>query len=140
MITILCFDQHQSQWSYFQGQKIISILHRPYFGSPCRSVSSKTGLFWFHCLWFWIPYRSQILEICVILLVKFNFYGQASGDLWHSFKFDKSLQTEHKQKLLKKAYSMLVGVNTWSKTVSNFCQTNSHEICDQLWFRPIKMT
>ena len=41
MITILCFGQRQSQWSYFQGQKIISILHRPYFGSPCISVSSK---------------------------------------------------------------------------------------------------
>ena len=44
-MAILCFGQHQSQWSYFQGPKIIFILPRPYFGTPCISVSSKTGIF-----------------------------------------------------------------------------------------------
>ena len=84
-MTILCFGQRQSQWSYFQGQKIISILHRPYFGSPCISVSSKTGLFWFHCQWFWTPYGSPILEIYIIMLVEFVFYGQCSGEAWNTY-------------------------------------------------------
>ena len=43
-MAILRFGQPQSQWSYFQGQKIIYILSRPYFGTPCISVSPKTGI------------------------------------------------------------------------------------------------
>ena len=31
------------------GHKIIYVLHRPYFGTPCITVYPKTGLFWFHC-------------------------------------------------------------------------------------------
>ena len=27
------------------GHKIISVLHRPYFGTPCITVYPKTGLF-----------------------------------------------------------------------------------------------
>ena len=78
---ILCFGQHQSQWSDFQGQKIIYILPRPYFGTPCISVSPKTGIFWFHCQWFWTPYGLQTLEICVIMLVEFGYYGYCSQRL-----------------------------------------------------------
>ena len=64
-MAILHFAQHQSWWSYFQGQKIIYILPRPYFGTPCISVSPKTGIFLFHCQWFWSSHGSQILEICM---------------------------------------------------------------------------
>ena len=71
-MAILRFGQHVSWWSYFQGQKIIHILPRPYFGKPCISVAPKTGIFLFHCQWFWSLYGSQILEICVIMLVEFD--------------------------------------------------------------------
>ena len=79
-MAILCFGQCQSQRSYFWGKNIIYILPRPNFGSPCISVSSKTRLFWFYCQWFWTPYGSQILEIYIIMLVEFVFYGQCSGE------------------------------------------------------------
>ena len=61
-------DPNFAFWSaskYFQGQKIIYILPRPYFGTPCISVSRKTGIFLFHCQWFWSSHGSQILEICM---------------------------------------------------------------------------
>ena len=74
--------QCPSQWLYFQGQNIIYLLSRPYFGTSCISVSPKTGIFWFHCQWFWTPYGSQILEICVIMLVEFVYYGYCSKGPW----------------------------------------------------------
>ena len=67
----------------FLGHKIIYVLHRPYFGTPCITVYQKTGLIWFHCKCIWIPMASQIVEICVCMLVEFVFHGQCSGEPWN---------------------------------------------------------
>ena len=44
-MAILRFVRCTSQWAYFQGQKIIYLLPIPHSGTPCVSVSPKTGLF-----------------------------------------------------------------------------------------------
>ena len=40
-MAILYFGHCPSQWSYFQGQKIIYLLPRPYFGTPCMQFLQK---------------------------------------------------------------------------------------------------
>ena len=56
----------------FRDKKSFIYFLDPILGTPCISVSPQTGIFWFHCQWF---YASQILEVCVIMLVKFVYYG-----------------------------------------------------------------
>ena len=79
-MAILCFRQCQSKWSYFHGPEIIFNLYRPYFGTPWILVSSKTGIFWFHCQLIWTPMVSLIMEIYVIKLVEFVCYSQCSDE------------------------------------------------------------
>ena len=47
-MAILCFGQCQSQWSSFLDHKMIHVLPRPHFGTPCISFSTKTQIFWFN--------------------------------------------------------------------------------------------
>ena len=62
----------------FRDKKSFIYFLDPILGTPCISVSPQTGIFWFHCQWFWAPHGSQILEICVIMLVEFVYYGYCS--------------------------------------------------------------
>ena len=61
-MAILCFGQCQSQCS-FLDHKMMYVLPKRHFGTPCISFSTKTQIFWFNFQWIWTPMGSLIMEI-----------------------------------------------------------------------------
>ena len=75
----------------FTVLEFLKICTRCFLGTPCKAVSSKSGLLKFHFQWIWAPMTFMIPKIYVNMLAEFEYYSRCSNVLCFALNFTELL-------------------------------------------------